>query len=124
MSRDDVHCYELDSSSGDKTLSIPSSTEQGVRLRGVLACNSAGGGTSDTTDRKVEFKDKDTSSVLFTIYLREIGAGDKVNMVFTNITLPGMGIRFPSGIESAVESDYCRRMVVFYSGSSTAGDGS
>ena len=124
MSRDDVHNYEVDSSSGDKTLSIPSSTEQGVRLRGVIACNSGGGTNGDTVDRKVEFKDKATSSVLFTIYLRDDGAGDKTNAVFTNITLPGMGIRFPSGIEAAVESDYCERMSVFYSGSSTAGDGS
>ena len=125
MTGDDVKNYEIDSSSGDKTLNIPASTtNQGIRLRGILAIPSESGSSGDTVDRKIEFKDKSTSAVLFTIFLGKSAGGDDGESAFVNIMLPGRGIRFPSGITAPIESDWCERISVFYSGSTSAGDGS
>jgi hypothetical protein len=126
LTGDDVKNYEIDSSSGDKTLNIPASDTQGIRLRGLLAIPSEGGSTGNSHDRRIDFKDKSTSTVLFTIYIAESAgaSGSYGEQAFANIMLPGQGIRFPSGITALIESDYCERMSVFYSGSSSAGDGS
>ena len=126
LTGDDVKNYEIDSSSADKTLNIPSSTtNQGIRLRGILAIPSESGSTGDTENRKIEFKDKSTSTVLFTIYLGEAYTLSTYGeLAFVNIMLPGRGIRFPSGITASIESDWCERISIFYSGSTSAGDGS
>ena len=125
LTGDDVKNYEIDSSSADKTLNIPASTTQGIRLRGFIAIPSTGGSSGDTVNRKIEFKERSDSSVLFTAYFTKAAeTSDKGDTPFINVMLPGLGIRFESGMQASIESDYCERISVFYSGTSSASDGS